>query len=219
MVDLVADPGALLQMKDESGRDPELARFIATLREVVAAKDATRLLAMTLDTVRISFGEDNGKPAFIKQWKLDKNPQESPIWAELTDVLALGGAFGEPAPGQQAPRLYFAPYIFLHFPAGYDNFQYLAVTGRDVKVQSSPAMGASVVETVSYTVVKWLGDDPANRTATVDGRSYRWAQVETLAGHQGYVLKKFVRSPVDYRLGVGKQTTGAWSIELFVAGD
>lgn len=203
--------GAPIQITDESEKDPALAAVLKSLREAVAARDANRLLALVPDTVRYTFGTDNGKQGFIKEWKLDSDPEQSPIWAELGDVLALGGSLAD---GSR----YSAPYLFTHFPEQYDAFQYLAVIGDGVVVREAASPDAAPLTRLSWTVVK-AGGPPVGPQQTVDGRSYGWRPVVLEDGREGYVLERYVRSPIDYRLLLGKNKAGDWEIQAFVAGD
>ncbi|WP_047153505.1 SH3 domain-containing protein [Aneurinibacillus tyrosinisolvens] len=200
-------------IKDESSKNPALSRFIVQLKATVNKKDTKALLAIVSDDVRFTFGDSNGKKEFIKHWKLDKNPQNSPIWLELQDALALGGDF---AKGNSS--LYFVPYLYLHFPEKYDAFTHAAIIGKDVNVRTSPNLKAKVVAQLSNEVVQ-MKYPPSKEIVSLGGRTYHWIPVMTLDGKKGYVVEKYVRSSVDYRMGIQKNKAGAWKISLFVTGD
>lgn len=208
-----APAGPRISLEDESSRDPELAAFMKSLREAVAARDKDRLLAMISDNIRYSFGINNGKQGFIEQAKLDTNPADSPLWSDLDEILSLGGAFSN-------DKLYFAPNFFVHFPEGYDQFEYLAVIGDGVAVRGSADPQAPVLSRLSYTVVKvQTGAQPVGSAVELEGRSYKWVPVVLADGRKGYILDKFVRHPLEARLGVGKTDDGKWQIQALVAGD
>ena len=208
-----ASAGPRISLEDESSRDPELAVFMKSLREAVAARDKDRLLAMMSDNIKYTFGIDNGKQGFIKQAQLDTNPANSPLWPVLDEILSLGGAFIN-------DRLYFAPNFFVHFPEGYDQFEYLAVIGDGVAVRKSPDPQGAVLTRLSYTVVKVQGgSQPVGSEVEVDGKRYGWVPVVLADGRKGYILDKFVRHPLEARLGIGKTDDGKWQIQVLVAGD
>ena len=56
---------------------------------IVQRRDATSLTAMLSPTISWSFGGDEGKAAFIENWKL-KSGKASPIWTELDKIVKLG---------------------------------------------------------------------------------------------------------------------------------
>mgnify|MGYP001569809104 FL=1 len=45
-----------------------------------------------------------------------------------------------------------------------------------------------------------------------------WVKIKTQAGLTGYVSRRFIYSPIDYRARVVKQD-GKWRLKFFVAGD
>jgi hypothetical protein len=200
-----------VDIKDESSHDPELKIFMEKLTEVAAAKDKNALLNMMTDKIQFSFGAENGKEAFIQQWGLDKNPQQSTVWKELRDVLSHGGSLGD-------NQLYTAPYIFTKFPEGYDHFQYGAILGRNVILREKPSIDSKTIMQLSYEVVEMSGEYSEN-TIDINGDSYHWVKIRTLDGNAGYVAEKYARNPVDYRIGVQEQADGNWKIVFFIAGD
>lgn len=208
-----ASAGPRISIEDESTRNPELAAFMKSVREAVAARDKDSLLALMSDNVRYTFGEENGKASFIKHYQLDTNPAGSPLWADLDEILSLGGASLD-------DRLYFAPNFFVRFPEGYDQFEYTAVIADNAAVRESPDPQSKVLASLSYTVVKTGSPaQPVGPEVAIDGKSYGWVPVVLADGRKGYILDKFVRHPLETRLGVGKTDDGKWQIQVFVAGD
>ncbi|MGE5590252.1 MAG: hypothetical protein ACM3ZA_06495 [Bacillota bacterium] len=207
-----ASAGPRISIEDESVRNPELAAFMKSVRQAAAARDKDGLLALVSDNVRYTFGEANGKASFIKHFKLDTDPAGSPLWADLDEILSLGGASLD-------DRLYFAPNFFVRFPEGYDQFEYTAVIADNVAVRESPDPQGNVLTNLGFTVVKVDSPQPVGPQVTVDGKSYGWVSVVLDDGRKGYILDKFVRHPLETRLGVGKTDDGKWQIQAFVAGD
>jgi hypothetical protein len=200
-----------VEIKDDSSKDPELKTFMEKLKEIVALKDREGLLKMTSDNIHFSFGADGGKEGFIKKWGLDKAPEQSHIWKELNDALSFGGTLSD-------GNLFTAPSIFMSFPEGYDHFQYGAILGENVNVREKPSTNSKSIMKLSYEVVEMPGEF-LEETLEIDGEQYRWVKIRTLDGTSGYVAEKYVRNPVDYRVGVEQQKDGSWEIVFFIAGD
>lgn len=197
---------------EESIRDPELARTLRELLLITGRKDKAALLSYIDPTIRCSFGGCAGPQQFSTFWKLDKDPARSAVWGVLEDMLLLGGAYDS-----QGSGIYYVPYVFARFPESRDAFEYMAVTGKDVQLRTAPKLDASVVTTLSYDIVKRLNVAKLP-SQTLNGRSYPWLKVQLDDGRSGYVLSRYAYSPVAYRIGLSKKTTG-WKIDFFVAGD
>ena len=58
------------------------------------------------------------------------------------------------------------------------------------------------------------GRDEVLRPESADS----WAKVQTSAGIVGYVFARYVRSPIDMRLAVGK-VDGRWLLTMVTGGD
>jgi hypothetical protein len=200
-----------IEIKDESTKNSELAEFMKQLKKVVADKNTESLLSMMIDDIKFSFGLDNGKEGFIKKWGLEENPKQSELWKELQDALSQGGSLSD-------NKIYTAPYIFGNFPEGYDHFQYGAILGENVNVREKASSDSNTVIQLSYEVVEMVGEFSED-TIEIDGDTYRWVKIRTLDGKSGYVAEKYVRNPVDYRVGVEQQMDGTWKIVFFIAGD
>jgi hypothetical protein len=204
---------AKIVIKDESDLDPTLQKFLAKLKQIVEDRNVTGLLQMLAKDVNYSFGDGPGKEGFKKYWNLEK-PNQSKVWTELQDILFLGGSFRD----KESLSFYTAPYIFEKFPAGYDSFLYSAIIGNNVNVRATPSLEGEVVDQLSFVVVKNDGP-PSDQTLTIEGTVYHWIPIVTPSGKHGFVIEKYVRSPIDYRIGIGKSQTGEWEINFFVAGD
>jgi hypothetical protein len=200
-----------IEIKDESTQHPELKSFMEHLMEVVAEKNTDELLNMMSDNIHFSFGGGSGKEAFMKEWGLDTNPEESDVWKELSDAISFGGTLSD-------KNLYTAPYIFVNFPEGYDHFQYGAILGENVNLREKPTSNSNSIMQLSFEVVEMPGEY-SEQTVVIEGEKYRWVKIRTLDGEVGYVVEKYVRNPVDYRVGVEQQEDGTWKIVFFIAGD
>lgn len=198
---------------DESGTDLAFAEFYRRFQDAVAARDVPELLTMVHPQIRTGFGDEGGIAAFRKMWKLDTAPDQSELWAILSDILKLGGTFVD-----AEHTSFFAPYVFSRFPERLDAFQYVAVTGEDVPVRVEPRPDAGVVERVRYLVVRRIQTDVEPARVEVDGRSYEWVKVGLPSGKVGWVLSRDVWSPVGYRAGFRRED-GKWQLDFLVAGD
>ncbi len=196
--------GRKLNPVDEGKGDASLNAFRERLLKAASERDKKFLLSVIDPKIKWSFGDNHGVREFRKHWKIDGGDSE--LWGKLIDVLSLGGTFSTSGGRKE----FCAPYTFSKFPDDLDAFEYAAIVGKDVRVRSQSNADAPVVATLSYDLVK--AELPENDGATA------WAKVTTPSGKQGYVLKKFVRSPIDYR-ACFRNTKGKWLMTVFIAGD
>lgn len=189
---------------DEGEKDASFSAFRDRLLKAASERDKKFLLSVIDPQIKWSFGDNHGSREFRRHWKIDGDG--SGLWGELINVLSLGGTFSTSGGRKE----FCAPYTFTRFPDDLDAFEYAAIVGKDVRVRAQPNADAPIVAALSYDLVK--AEFPENDGAT------GWAKVTTPNGEQGYVLKKFVRSPVDYR-ACFRNTKGKWLMTLFIAGD
>jgi SH3 domain-containing protein len=188
-----------LQPVDEAASDPSFLEFRHRLMAALEKRDRTFVESIAAPDIFVSFGPDSGIAEFRRQWNL-ADPGD-PFWPTMQRTLALGGQF-------RGPR-FCAPYVYTAFPDDLDAFDYYAVTTTAAPVRSAPDASASVLETLSYSIVRVL------RTRRV---GIGWVVVQLNDGRTGYVTSGEVRSPVDYRACFAK-VGGAWKLTVFVAGD
>lgn len=199
-----------VQIVDQSSENQDVANFISALKEVVNAKDAEKLIKMVSDDVKYSFGNDDGKKGFIGKWKLSAQPEQSDIWLELSDVLALGGIFTE-------DDTFVMPSFAASFPEEFDRLTYGVLIGEEVNMRTNPDINSEVAEQLTNEVIK-VGE-PTESVYEMNGRQYKWIEIETTLGNKGYVVEKFVRKPSDYRIELTKTDAGQWQITAFIEGD
>lgn len=190
---------------DEGKKDASFSAFRERLLKAVKERDKKFLLSVIDPRIKWSFGDDHGVKGFRKSWNLDGDG-DSELWGELIDVLSLGGTFSTSG----GRREFWAPYTFGAFPGDLDAFEYGAIVGKDVRVRAKPNADAPVVASLSYDLVK--------AESAGDGVPNGWTKVTTPNGKQGYVVRKFVRGPVDYR-ACFRNVKGKWLMTVFIAGD
>lgn len=199
-----------IQPTDESGRDPSLQRAISDLKRIVNEKKLSELMGYIDENIQVSFGSEGGKKDFMELWKLNSTESKSSeVWQEIHDVLELGGTF-------DGNDRFYVPYIFSTFPEQYDPFEFCAITGEAVRMRDQPSLEGKVIAALSYEIVKYL--DASAETETINGEKHQWMKVMRANDQEGYIYGKYVRSPIDYRMGLEKKK-GAWKIIFFVAGD
>lgn len=204
----LAAEGKLLPV-DEAAKDPSFFALRQKLIEAARKHDLDFILNTLDPNIVNSFGGSEGIEGFKAIWEVDK-PQTK-LWDTLTLVLTLGGSLNV----SDQETSFWAPYVHSRWPNEFDSFEHAAITGTNVKVRSRPSLDAPVVATLSYDIVKfadqsWLPAGEAGPDA--------WVKIITPAGRGGFVSSRYVRSPIDYRIGFIKKD-GKWSITAFVAGD
>jgi len=189
----------VLKPVDEAPQNQDFLAFRTRLKEIVAKHDTKALLEILDPDIRASFGSDHGIPAFVAMWTL--NEANSELWKELGTVLELGGTF-------DGPLMFTAPYTFSRWPNDVDSFDFMAVTGTNVRIRTQPRADSPILATVSYAILE--NDSEAK---AVDG----WTAVK-FDGKRGYVSSQFIRSPIDYRARFEYQNR-RWRMVFFLAGD
>jgi hypothetical protein len=185
---------------DEATSCSDFGAFRQRLRDIIARKDSAALLAIVDPAIRISFGDNNGRDAFRREWV--DGTAAGDVWRELGEVLRLGGRCRDGA-------TFTAPYVFTDWPEDLDAFEHGAIIGTHVRLRSGPGLTAGVITLLDYAIVRvdsW-GDD---RDA--------WVAVTTLDGRKGLVSRRYIRSPIGLRASFTR-ADGSWRMTLFVQGD
>lgn len=193
--------GTELLLLDEAAQNPDFLQFRYELLEALKLKDLAFIKAHIDDTIRYSFGVNDGVTGFLESWALLDNPEKSDFWTELSEVINLGGSF-------DAAGSFVAPYVYSKFPESIDAFQNSAVVSDAVKLYSQPNTDSEVIGLLNYNIVQ----------VTAERQVSLWQKVTVSDGVAGYVQSKYLRSPIDYRAMFAKKD-GTWKMVFFVAGD
>lgn len=160
-------------------------------------RDANALAALASPQVKLDFGEGSGTAELRRRLA---GTEGRKLWRELELILPLGCA------AQQGNLA--IPGIFARDFGDLDPFDIMVVTGARVPLLVAPGARARTLRLLSWVAVKPLSGDDFEKP-------YRRVQF----GRQtGYVETARLRSPLDYRIVVGR-TRGQWKIEAFLAGD
>ncbi len=186
---------------DEAHENPEFFAFRAALQRALAARDTAALLAIVDPEIKLSFGGSWGLADFREQWR--PSDSESPIWAELAAVLALGGRFGDDS-------TFMAPYTFTDSPAEVDPFEALIVIHASAPARAAPDPEAEPLVVLSFDVVRREWDPPATPDA--------WTAIRLADDRLAFIRSSSVRSPIDYR-AFFERRDGRWRMTIFIAGD
>ena len=197
---------AKLYPVDEAVQDSSLMLFRLRLIEALVERDTAFVYGHMSPEVKVSFGDADGVATFKSIWQ----PQDpdSRFWLTMAGVIGAGGTYdGNPDYGD-AEATFTAPYYFSAFPDEYDAFEYVVIVGERVRVRSEPNTESDVLATLSYDIVRFTGEGPAEG----------WVQVELADGTAGYMAAPYVKSPIGYRAGFEK-IGGRWRMFFFLAGD
>lgn len=151
--------------------------------------------------------------AFKSAWNLDG--PDSRVWTELQGALKRGGTFVDE--GGSSGSLFVAPFVYGNWPKQFDPAQFALILGEKVNVRQAPDSKAPAVGQLTYDIVGRISESNPP-TETIGGETYPWVKVTLSNGSQGYVFGKYVRGPMDYRVGLRK-IDGEWKIAFFVSGD
>lgn len=194
---------------DDSAKDPSFAAFRAELLQVIEAKDVKALTAILARDIKVDFGGGEGRKDFLAAWGLDTAPADSAIWAELQTVLTLGAVSEEGG--------FLVPYVFARWPDEADAFEYVAAIIPEAPLLSDPCDPASVIAKADYTLLRTLATDERTQALTCDWPE-KFAYVSDSAGHDGFIARENIRSPLDYRARF-ESHNGHWEMTFFIAGD
>lgn len=178
-------------------RLPGAAAFRAALASAVRRRDAHALAALASPQVRLDFGDGGGKAELRRRLA---GADGRKLWRELDRILPLGCAVQQ---GNLA-----IPGLFARDFGDLDPFDIMVVTGARVPLLAAAHPPARALRLLSWTAVKPLSGDDFEQP-------YRRVQ---FGREIGYVETGKLRSPLDYRLVVGR-TRGQWKIDAFLAGD
>ncbi|MBI2425933.1 MAG: SH3 domain-containing protein [Candidatus Hydrogenedentes bacterium] len=192
-------------------KDPALQSAIEALKSAVKSRDMESLLKIVHPEVKVDFGGAGGLEDFRKAWALDQNPLDSPLWKALDQVLAFEGA--------TEGDYYIFPYFFALWPDEFDGYEFAIVSGAKVNIRRSPDTTAGVIRQASYEIVR-MEESPEGEQpeSTIGDETHPWRKVGLSSGETGYVWGKFLRSPLDFRLGL-RNFAGVWKLAFFLAGD
>lgn len=195
-----------LPPRDESGKNPELDKFVKELKEIIKNKDSEKLLAIVHPEIKFDFDEGVGREKFRKSWKPeDKN---SDLWVIMNKIVRLGGVFNK----NRTETFYdfVFPYVNeVDLEDGDDYFRTLVITNKGVDVREKPDVNSRLLGQLTYDIV----------TFEYEKSKGKWYFIQTRDKKiSGYINSAFAYSPVDYRMFLTNEK-GKWMISCIVAGD
>lgn len=191
---------------DESGRTPELSKFVIELKEIIKNKDSGKLLEIVHPEIKFDFDEGIGIERFKKNWKPED--RNSRLWPILNKIVGLGGVFNKNR--KETFYDFVFPYVnTVDLEDGDDYFTTLVITNKDVNVREMPDLNSRIVGQLTYDVV----------TYDYEKSEEQWYFIQTADKKiSGYINSDFAYSPVDYRMFLTREK-GKWMISCIVAGD
>src|SRR5689334_20012540 len=138
--------------KDESGKTPELSKFVKELKEIIKNKDSQKLLTILHPEIKFDFDEGTGIEKFKKNWKPeDKN---SSLWPIMNKIVGLGGVFSKDQ--KETFYAFVFPYVnTVDLENGDDYFRTLVITSKDVHVREKADVNSKLVGQLTYDIVTY----------------------------------------------------------------
>ncbi len=202
-----------LMPQDDSINDKEFSMFIEKFKKDLKNRNIESLKKSISTDISWGFGDNDGIKGFLKNWKLDKNPKNSLFWDEIEKVLSLGSAFYNEEKTSHA-----FPYLFVTFPADYDQFEFAALTGKKINIRKEASSKSAVIETLDYEIVKPVPSPEPRKKETVNGFRGEWVEVTTASGKTGYVFSRYIHSSIGYR-AIFEKKGKTWMMTAFISGD
>jgi len=186
----------------EQSFDAGFEAFYEDFTAAVYVRDMEFIDSILDDEVMTSFGGDPGKEYFHEFWS------GYDIWTVLEQIAALGGVH------DPANKSFTAPYTFVDFQeTGLDVYGHFIVIGEGVRVFETASIVSKVIDTLDHTIVEFRYSSEFWEKHPND-----FVSVTTLSGEVGYIQKKYLRAPIDYRLCI-EQKDGGWRMVSLTAGD
>lgn len=183
---------------DDCAADPGFAGFRTTLVDVIARRDHAFILSIIPDDILVNFGGDRGRDAFSREWRL--GAPDSPFWDELRAVLALGC--------RRMDGEFVSPALLTQLADDQDPFDIVLAVRPGAVMRAQPDETAAPVATLEWDVL---------HVRSVDA-SEEWVALRLSDGREGFVRRRDVRSPLDYRAYFANER-GRWRMTSFIAGD
>jgi hypothetical protein len=193
---------------DESHLDPSFVDFKARLLQAVERRDLDFILRIAHSSIALGSPEDFPNPRESLRRLFQPTRYESGMWQELRQMLLLGAV--------QTEGEFCAPYIHAKFPRELDPFEYLVITGENVRVRAEPSLTAEAIDTLSYDIVKLDSIGYTEPVETIAGERHRWWRVLTPSGRTGHIWGKYARQPIDYEVCF-KKIEGKWMMTSLVS--
>jgi hypothetical protein len=178
---------------DEAPQDPSFADFRHELLTAAQNHDAAFVLSIVDANIVNGADTERGVKEFKKQWQVDQ--PEGKLWETLATILTMGGSFRV----TEGAKEFCAPYVtskwssvVSQLPQGADPLDYQVIIDKDVAMRTEPNSSATTVATLAYDVVR------VSSAIARSGNSSGWMKITTLAGQEGFVADKYIRSATDY---------------------
>ncbi len=190
--------------------DYTLSKFLTELTLAVGKKDKDFILDHLDPNILNSFGGDGGIEEFKMYWNF--NEASTNFWEVMEKILLIGGPSFDDSTDKSS---YYLPFTFTDWPEQYDAFEHYLVYGTNVNMRNKPTTeNSEVLGQLSYQIVQISDREGGMLSETND-----WLHITTVDNKlSGYVYRKFLISPIGYRLGLIKTENG-WKINMLVAGD
>ena len=128
----------------KASRDPELGKFMTSIKARIEKKDYRALEALMQPEFRVEFDSGKGPKAFHKYWQPES--EQSPLWGVLNRLFALNGAY-------YSDTLFVLPFVYKYFPIDLDPLAHAAVVSEQADLLASPAADSAKVGTVGRSII------------------------------------------------------------------
>lgn len=196
-----------LSLVDQAQSSRDFFQFRQRLRQAVRDRNAGFIRSIVTPHTKLSFGGS------LTLDDLDIDNPKAPIWLGMEKAFSVGCA---KASGSAGTPTWVCPHVFQVWPDNLDPFNYVAILGKNVNIRSQASINSPAVAVLSNEVVKLA---PLQRKVQLDlNNLHDWSFVILPNGRRGYVLNRYVYSPVGYR-GFFEKIGKDWKMNFFVAGD
>ena len=194
---------------DEGSADATWVQFRSWLLEALQRGDRRALISIVDLNVINALETPRGIAEFRKTWDLDGKDER--LLRDLSVSLQLGSAWHQP---NKNVRLLCAPYVPIKWPLDdVDPYHSGAIVVKDALIKSAPSHSAGTQGNLHYDIVEvrdWEVPD------TEEQLQQRWVKIRH-QGHDGYLPKEHIRSPIEHR-ACFLRTGAGWRLVEYVLG-
>jgi hypothetical protein len=189
--------------KDDSALDLSYLQFIGQLKSAIQNRDIEKMVSLAHPEIMLGHGGSGGQDDF--KVLLSSPTSADDYWQTLKNLIELGGI-------KKSNDVFCLPYISCLnvVPLNANIYGTFVVTQPNIAPHARPSDLSAVLKVLHYDVVELVEPFFIEKDT--------FARVRLYDGHTGYIDRKALRSPLDFRMEVIKHAD-QWQIKSFFGGD
>lgn len=189
--------------QDDSASSPSYVAFVNELKSTIQSRNLDKLVSLTHPDVMLGLGGSGGHDDLKMLFGGPESADE--YWQILKEVIELGSV-------RSAKDAFCAPYVSCLDIASISANVYgtLVITQPNIALYERASAQSTKLKGLNYDVVELIEPYPTEEDT--------FARVRLYDGNTGYIDRRAVRSPLDFRMEITKHND-QWQIKSFFGGD